>query len=158
MESSYEYAKTLSVAEKLVYDIRAYGGPATEGKFAIIRRAADNKPDTIVKGDRKGIFVDALLTRLNKTHAAEIVIVTRNADSSAASNLMVYAINNTGDLSPVKYDRDLGEMMGGIGRDSFYVEGNELIRRHNNKWLIHYQMKNAELKKENSSSIETTKK
>ena len=61
IESSYEYSKTLTVNEKLVYDVRAFGGPASQGEFAILRRGADNKSDTVVKEKRDGIIADAFL-------------------------------------------------------------------------------------------------
>ena len=61
IESSYEYSKTLTVNEKLVYDVRAYGGPASQGEFAILRRGADNKTDTVVKEKRDGIIADVFL-------------------------------------------------------------------------------------------------
>ena len=61
IESSYEYSKTLTVNEKLVYDVRAFGGPGSQGEFAILRRGADNKSDTVVKEKRDGIIADAFL-------------------------------------------------------------------------------------------------
>src|SRR3954468_2227804 len=55
-ESSYEYHKTLVANEQLVYDVVGYGGPASNGEFAILRRAANNKADTVVKQTRNGII------------------------------------------------------------------------------------------------------
>ena len=78
IEASYEFAKTLTVNEKLVYDIRGYGGPASKGEFAILRRGADNKTDTVMRGKRDGIITDAYLTDSNKNHRMEVYIIIEN--------------------------------------------------------------------------------
>src|SRR4051812_10810646 len=55
-ESSYEFHKTLTVNPNLVYDVVGYGGSAAKGEYAILRRGADNKADTVQKGQREGII------------------------------------------------------------------------------------------------------
>lgn len=159
IEGSYEYSRTLPVAENLAFDIFAYGEPA-EGDFIIIRRT-DNKADTLIRSERRGIFEDVWLTRLNKNHKGEIVIVTRSVgDSSRLGNLLIYSIDNNNALTPVTYNPDLGTMMNGNdrGRDSFYVQGNQLIRQFplyasddanccptGGRIRVHYDMKNDAL-------------
>ena len=77
-ESSYEFHKTLTVHEKLVYDVVGYGGSSSKGEYAILRRGADNKADTVTKGKREGIIADAFLADSNKNHREEIYIITQN--------------------------------------------------------------------------------
>lgn len=77
-ESSYEFHKTLTVHEKLVYDVVGYGGSASNGEYAILRRGADNKTDTVVKGIRNGVIADAFLADSNKNHRQEIYLVLQN--------------------------------------------------------------------------------
>jgi hypothetical protein len=87
-ESSYEYAKTLVVHEHLVYDIRAYGGPASSGEFAIIRRGADNKSDTVVIEKRNGAIEDAFL---KENH---LNIIVRAGDSTRTLSYNLRDLNN----------------------------------------------------------------
>lgn len=61
IESSYEYHKSITVYDTLVYDVVGYGGPASLGEFAVMRRGADNKSDTIAKEKREGIIRGATL-------------------------------------------------------------------------------------------------
>ena len=70
--------KTLTVHEKLVYDVVGYGGSSSKGEYAILRRGADNKADTVTKGKREGIIADAFLADSNKNHREEIYIITQN--------------------------------------------------------------------------------
>lgn len=77
-ESSYEFHKTLIVHEKLVYDVVGYGGSASNGEYAILRRGADNKADTVMKGKREGIIADAFLADSNKNKREEIYLVIQN--------------------------------------------------------------------------------
>ncbi len=77
-ESSYEFHKTLTVHEKLVYDVVGYGGSALQGEYAILRRGADNKADTVTKGKREGIIADAFLADSNKNKQDEVYVVIQN--------------------------------------------------------------------------------
>ena len=92
-EASYEYSKTLTVNEKLVYDVRAYGGPASQGEFAILRRGADNKTDTIVREKRDGIIVDAFLADSNKNKVMEVYVVIQNPVHMNLKKTIRYEIN-----------------------------------------------------------------
>ena len=74
----------LTVNEKLVYDIRAYGGPASQGEFAILRRVADNKTDTVVKEKRNGIIADAFL------NDGKIFVVLQNPSDSSIKKIFTY--------------------------------------------------------------------
>lgn len=129
IEANYEYAKTLTVNDKLVYDVMAYGGPASKGMYAIIRRGADNKQDTIVKGIREGIIKDVWLTKLDSKNQNEVIIITRTPDSTAVGNLFAYAVRGN-EMIQLKYSGFLGDMMSANyhGQDSFYVQGNQIIR------------------------------
>lgn len=77
-ESSYEFHKTLTVHEKLVYDVVGYGGSASQGEYAILRRGADNKTDTIQKGIREGIIAESFLADSNKNLKPEVYIILQN--------------------------------------------------------------------------------
>ena len=90
IESSYEYSKTLTVNEKLVYDVRAYGGPASQGEFAILRRGADNKTDTVVKEKRDGIIADAFLADSNKNKVMEVYVLIQNPIHESEKKLLKY--------------------------------------------------------------------
>ena len=77
-ESSYEFHKTLPVNEKLVYDVVGYGGSASQGEFAILKRGADNRPDTVMKGKREGMIGETFLADSNKNQKPEVCIVVQN--------------------------------------------------------------------------------
>lgn len=77
-ESSYEFHKTLTVHEKLVYDVVGYGGSSSNGEYAILRRGSDNKADTVMKGKREGIIADAYVADSNNNKREEIYVVIQN--------------------------------------------------------------------------------
>lgn len=56
IESSYEFHKTLVASDTLVYDIVGYGGNATKGELAILKRGANNRADTVLKETREGVI------------------------------------------------------------------------------------------------------
>lgn len=89
-EASYEYSKTLTVNEKLVYDVRAYGGPASQGEFAILRRGADNKTDTVVKEKRNGIIAGTFLADSNKNKVMEVYVLVQNPLHESEKKLLKY--------------------------------------------------------------------
>src|SRR3569832_1649731 len=84
-ESSYEFHKTLVANEQLVYDVVGYGGSASKGEFAIMRRGADNKTDTVIKQNRKGILTDAYFTTDNKEEFN--VVIQNPGDTSETKTL-----------------------------------------------------------------------
>ncbi len=83
LESSYEFHKTLVVNENLVYDVVGFGGPASSGEFAILRRGGDNKADTVMKQQREGIIADAFLADSNRNNKQEVYVVVRNPSQAA---------------------------------------------------------------------------
>ena len=89
-ESSYEFHKTLTVHEKLVYDVVGYGGSSSQGEYAILRRGADNKTDTIMKGKRDGIIADAFLADSNKNRREEIYVVIQNPSNNEEQKTLKY--------------------------------------------------------------------
>jgi hypothetical protein len=82
-ESSYEFHKTLVVNPTLVYDVIAFGGPASLGEFAILRRGADNKSDTVMKGIREGIIAETFLADSNNNKREEVYVVIQNPKAEA---------------------------------------------------------------------------
>ena len=92
-ESSYEYHKTLIAHEHLVYDVVGYGGSASKGEFAILRRGADNKTDTIVKQNRNGILTDAYFTADNKE---EVNVVIQNPGDTSARRTLKFHLSKDG--------------------------------------------------------------
>ena len=101
MESSYEYAQTVIISPKLVYDVRAYGGPASRGEYCIIRRGADNKTDTVVQKGRVGIIVNAFTGDLNSNGKEEIYIVMRKPNSKAASYISGFEFDKNGGATAI---------------------------------------------------------
>jgi len=89
-ESSYEFHKTLTVTEKLVYDVVGYGGSASSGEYAILRRGAQNKTDTVMKGKRDGIIADAFLADSNNNRLEEVYIVIQNPSNSSEKKHVKY--------------------------------------------------------------------
>lgn len=89
-ESSYEFHKTLTVHEKLVYDVVGYGGSASDGEYAILIRGADNKADTVMKGKRDGIIADAFLADSNNNRREEIYVVIQNPANSSEKKSLKY--------------------------------------------------------------------
>jgi hypothetical protein len=89
-ESSYEFHKTLIVNENLVYDVVGYGGSASTGEYAILRRGVDNKTDTVSKGRRDGIIADAFIADSNKNQKEEVYVVIQNPTQAATKKLLRY--------------------------------------------------------------------
>ena len=131
LESSYEYAKTLNVSGRLAYDVRAYGGPASEGEYAILRRAADNQPDTVAKGEREGIILDALLAHLNHNDEEEIYIITQSVGTGAYDNIIAWGFDKEGKAARIYFpDPAITAVAGYMGKDSFFIEHHLLVRRY----------------------------
>lgn len=103
MESSYEYAQTLIVSPKLAYDVRAYGGPPSYGEYCIIRRGADNKPDTVVEAERFGVIVNAFTADLNKNGKEEVYVVMRRTHHNASSYVTAFEFDKNGKASPLVF-------------------------------------------------------
>ncbi len=96
LEESYEYAQTVVASPKLVYDVRAYGGPPSHGEYCIIRRGADNRPDTVVQGERFGVIVSAFTADLNDNGNEEIYIVSRKTTPGTSSYVTAYEFDEKG--------------------------------------------------------------
>ncbi len=93
-ESSYEFHKTLTVHEKLVYDVVGYGGSSSNGEYAILRRGADNKADTVMKGKREGVIADAFIADSNKNKREEIYVVIQNPAQMSLKKTLRYEAAN----------------------------------------------------------------
>lgn len=89
-ESSYEFHQTLIVHEKLVYDVIGYGGSSVKGEYAILRRGADNKPDTVLQGKREGIIAEAFLADSNDNKHEEIYVIFQSPSDVSARKLLRY--------------------------------------------------------------------
>jgi hypothetical protein len=131
IDNSYEFAATLDISPALAYDIRAFGGPASKGGFAIIRRGVGNKPDTVAQGMRYGTIVNTFSADLNNDQQQEIYIVIRSADGGLYEDIIAYQFDDKGGatgliLPPVAPEE---KAKGYGGHDSVYVENNYLIRQ-----------------------------
>ena len=89
-ESSYEFHKTLTVHEKLVYDVVGFGGSSLSGEYAILRRGADNKTDTVTKGVRNGIIAETFLADSNKNSKEEVYVVIQNPSNPSETKTVKY--------------------------------------------------------------------
>ena len=89
-ESSYEFHKTLTVHEKLVYDVVGFGGSSSAGEYAILRRGADNKTDTVTKGVRNGIIAETFLADSNKNSKEEVYVVIQNPSNPSETKTVKY--------------------------------------------------------------------
>lgn len=89
-ESSYEFHKTLTVHENLVYDVIGYGGSSIKGEYVILRRGNDNKPDTVIQGIREGIIADAYLADSNKNKHEEVYVVLQNPADVSSKKVLRY--------------------------------------------------------------------
>lgn len=128
LEQSYEYAQTVIVNPKLVYDVRAYDGPATHGKYCIIRRGPDNKPDTVVEGERNGVIVNAFTADLNNNGHEEIYIVTRSADTTRAENIIANEFDGHGKATSIIVHFGEDKTWNYQGQDSVFLN-NKIISR-----------------------------
>jgi hypothetical protein len=90
LESSYEFHKTLTVSDTLVYDVIAFGGPASKGELAILRRGATNKTDTVFKDIREGIIAETWLADSNNNKQPEVYIVVKDAAGNRMQKLVKY--------------------------------------------------------------------
>ncbi len=132
-ESSYEFHKTLTVHEKLVYDVVGYGGSSSQGEFSIIKRGADNKADTVVKGTRDGFIVDAIATDAaysEKKISKRIYLITQRAGIDSLQNILGYYLDVK--KQDVKLNAELPEAAAFLskykGHDKYYFEKEKLIR------------------------------
>jgi hypothetical protein len=131
IDNSYEFATTLDISPALAYDVRAFGGPASRGEFAIIRRGVGNKPDTVAQGLRYGTIVNTFAADLNNNGQQEIYIVTQSTDGSLHEELIAFQFDDKGGatgliLPPVPPEE---KAAGYRGHDTIYVEDNYLIRQ-----------------------------
>jgi hypothetical protein len=90
-ESSYEFHKSIPVNANLVYDVVGYGGSASKGEFAILRRGPDNIADTVVKQNRNGIIADAYL---NTDNEQEVFVVIQNPKDPSAAKRLKFNVEN----------------------------------------------------------------
>ena len=131
IEGSYEFAKSLSVSENLVYDVKGYGGPPSRGEYAVIKRGADNKPDTVALGARHGIIINAFTADLNKNNSPEVYIIFQSADSFKKGSIIAYEFDKSGkttnisvrDYSKAEVNEDYR------GRDTIYLEHQMIVRQ-----------------------------
>lgn len=84
IESSYEYHKTIAAADTVAYDIVGYGGSASKGELAILRRGANNKADTVLKQTREGMISDVILK------GEELSITLRNPKDTTDTKVIKY--------------------------------------------------------------------
>jgi len=139
IEQSYEYAQTVIVNPKLVYDLRAYGGPASHGEYAILRRGADNTTDTVVMAERFGTIVNAFTADLNHNGKEEVYIVMRKTPKGASSYVSAFEFDKAGHKetlvfgdsakqftinTPVAYDAI------NPNSDSIFTRGNMLFKSY----------------------------
>lgn len=100
IESSYEHHSTLIQNNKLVYDIIGWG-ETYKGQLAIVRRAADNRADTLVVSERRGVIQKTFITDLDADGGKEILVTLYNSSgkldaisgcetSETASPLLLY--------------------------------------------------------------------
>lgn len=130
-ESSYEFHKTLTVHEKLVYDVVGYGGPSSNGEYAILRRGADNKADTIMKGKREGIIVDAVITDVyddeNEKVGDQVYLIIQQTGRESHGNV----IGKYLDGARIEFNQEFPESFDTLqyrGRDTFYFTARKLYR------------------------------
>jgi len=149
LDASYEYAQTVVVNPKLVYDVRAYGGPASHGEYCIIRRGADNKPDTVVIAKRSGVFASSFAADLNNNGKEEIYIITQSADSIRSENIIGSEFDQKGKATAVEVHFETDKTWNYQGRDSVFAEDRIITRlfpffdkNHNpNGWMrIKYRL------------------
>jgi hypothetical protein len=84
IESSYEFHKTVVASDTVVYDVVGYGGSASAGELAILRRGANNKADTVFKQTREGMISDVILK------GGELSITLRNPKDTVALKVIKY--------------------------------------------------------------------
>ena len=87
IESSYEFHKTVVAADTLVYDVVGYGGSASAGELAILRRGANNKADTVLKQTREGVISDVVLK------GGELNILLQNPKDTTVRKVLKYHID-----------------------------------------------------------------
>jgi hypothetical protein len=133
IESSYEYAKSLPVSEKLVFDVRGYGGPASHGEYAILRRGADNKPDTVAHGERDGVIANSFTADLNKNGNPEVYIDIQAANGSNTGRIIGYEFDMSGKATSIQVEQP-SEGLIEFGLDT------------TDKIVLHMELKNNRLK------------
>jgi hypothetical protein len=131
LESSYEFAKSINVTGQLVYDVRAFGGPASLGEYAILRTGGNMNADTVAQGARDGIFLDAFTADLNHNGKEEIYITTQSAGTGGYGNVIAWEFDKEGHSTALQFpDPSKTAVRGYMGKDSFFVEHQLLVRRY----------------------------
>jgi len=131
-ENSYEYSKTLNVSKNLAFDVRAYGGSASKGEFAIIRRGADNKPDTIFKSERNGVIMDSWASDLNGNGEPEVMVITQTTGENKKASINAIEVTAGESAKPILYSTKLLKELAHEykGNDSiYYVKGEGIYHR-----------------------------
>lgn len=126
IESSYEYHSTLVADKDLVFDVVGYGGSASEGQFAVLRRGINNQTDTIAKGNREGIIEQSFIADLDKNGVKEVYIVTQSVGSGAYAKLIGYTFSGN-KVQPIV--SVFNETTGYMGHDSVYSDKESIYRQ-----------------------------
>lgn len=131
IESSYEYHQTLLANDTLVYDIIGYKGANSQYEFAILKRTAGNRTDTLVKQISNGTIANAVINDLNSDGVKEIYIVTRNNNSGNFS-ANVFAYMASYNFTPIAFSEPFttNHTKGYSGFDSVFFQRAFLVRRY----------------------------
>jgi hypothetical protein len=130
IDNSYEFFKSIPVSGNLVYDVIAYGGPRSEGEYAIIRRNTAGT-DTVAHNVRYGTIADVYVADLNKNNLPELYVIFQSADSLKKETPAVYEMDNYGKSINIKttgYNK-AEKAENYRGHDSIYIQNEALVRQ-----------------------------
>jgi len=137
MDLSYEYQKTLTQNDSVVFDILAYDKPSNsdpkkwEGKFIVIRRT-NTKQDTIIKDSRFGPVKGLSLADLDHDGRPEILFYEDQTADKSRWHLRIYIRKPDGTYKGVYWrEQDVRSSADHYrGFDTFFIYENHLIRRY----------------------------
>lgn len=103
LEQSYEFIKTLTVTNNVVYDVIAWGTPS-KGLLCFVYRDEKGVLDTVLETTRLGIIKDCWVSDMNKNGKPEVIAVLQNNDSQKLQTLTGVEVDAQRNAIDLKFD------------------------------------------------------
>lgn len=126
LENSFEYIKTVNLSDTSVLDVTAWGSPA-QGELALVYRSKTMSRDTLFKTTRAHLIRQAEMADLDLNKRMEIYAYGYTAGKFAEGAVYAFQLDNR-KVTPIAFSHTIKEETY-RGKDSFYIEGNYLVRQ-----------------------------
>ena len=106
LEQSYEFNKTLTVNQNLVYDVIAWGTPS-KGLICFVYRDEKGVLDSVLETQRLGIVKDCWISDLNGNGDVEVMAVLQNNDNKKLQSLTAVEVDAKRNTKDIKFEVQL---------------------------------------------------